>query len=774
MKSFTNYLLKLLSLIALSLSLQSISAQTTVVIPADFQSEVGCPGDWMPDCDATRLTQTSPGIWEGTFLIPAGTWQYKVTHDNSWNENYGEGGIPGGPNMWLTLSSATSVLFTYSSVTNIVTLTYQSASVTLAGDFLSELGCPSDWMPNCFLTNLTFDPPSNVWYGIFSIPQGNWQFKAIINNSWAENYGDGGVLNGANIPLNVSSDKKILFRYDPVTHITTTTPIDYSIILAGDFQSELGCPGDWMPDCPLTGLTFDPGSNLWKGNFSLSPGTWQFKVTVDGSWVENYGEGGVLNGPNFILNISASSKLSVVYDPVTHILKYEVEQMTVVLPGSFQTELGCATDWDPACDNTRLIYDETQKLWVRTFDIPAGFWEFKVAINNSWNENYGEGGIPGGSNMFLNLESPSNITFTYDPLTHIVTLVYNTTSICATAFYDANANGYKDYFENYLMEGISFELSGVGTLYTGIDGKTCFNGLTPGLFTIQETLPPGYFSTSPDSLTFYLNQPQNLYFGMVCIGGAGAENIAFWMGKKGKAAFDSLQSWQQDYILSSLRYLNLRNSDGSDFDPWTYQELSTWLQRANAKNMAYKVSAQMAVLYLNSEVRMLYSRALQTPGINFLGIDYKFMDLSLFIFYANQQLFTNSFGKDADRNLHQDLYELMVKANNDSIFVQLEPCYLNLISSEKNNRKITSEIIPQGAIRIWPNPSSGQFNLRLPGNTEKGQLQIRVLDLQGRQVYTATGSTQQDYRFGEKLTPGLYYVEVIQGNTRTNFKIIKQ
>jgi hypothetical protein len=116
----------------------------------------------------------------------------------------------------------------------------------------------------------------------------------------------------------------------------------------------------------------------------------------------------------------------------------------------------------------------------------------------------------------------------------------------------------------------------------------------------------------------------------------------------------------------------------------------------------------------------------------------------------------------------------MVKANNDSIFVQLEPCYLNLINSEKNNRKNTSEIISNGAIRIWPNPSSSQFNLRLPGNTVKGQLQIRVLDLQGRQVYSATGSTQQDYRFGEKLTPGLYYVEVIQGNTRSNFKIIKQ
>lgn len=775
MKSFTSYLLKLFFLLVLSLSFQPIvSAQTTVVIPSDFQSEVGCTGDWQPDCDATRLTPTSPGIWEGTFLIPAGAWQYKVAYDNSWTENYGAGGVRDGANMVLVLGSPTSVHFSYSSITHLVTLTYNSPSVTLAGSFQSELGCPGDWQPDCSASSLLYDATTNTWFGIFAIPPGNWEFKVTINNSWDENYGLGGVLNGANIPLTVSGDKKILFRYDPVTHLVTTTPINYSVILAGDFQSELGCPGDWQPDCPLSGLAFYPAENLWKGEFFLPAGTWQFKVALDGSWDENYGAGGVLNGPNMELNLSTASEVSFVYDPITHLLTYETASVTVVLPGSFQTELGCASDWDPACDNTRLTYDAVKNAWVGTFTIPAGNWEFKVALNNSWAENYGAGGIPGGANIPLNLELPATITFSYDPQTHLVTLFFETTSLCATAFYDANANGWKD-FDEVPMEGVSFTLAGQGTQVTGSDGKTCFGNLEPGLYTLQEIVPPGYLPTNPALQTVDLNYPQTLNFGMVCLGGAGAENIAFWMNKKGRDAFYNLASWQLEYILSYLRYLNLRNADGSDFDPLNFEELQTWLQRANAKNMAYKLSAQLAVLYLNTEIFMLGNRMLHTPGIQFFGFDYTFMNVYWFIFYVNQQLFVNSFGSDANRMQHQELYELVEQANEDLIFVQLQPCGNIVTTAVQSQRpQDLAKVDTSPGLTIWPNPTASQFSLRLSGRDADGPVQLSVWDVQGKRVYSTTGSQQQEYRFGKDFRSGIYVVEVVQGIRRYHTKILKQ
>jgi pullulanase len=35
----------------------------------------------------------------------------------------------------------------------------------------------------------------------------------------------------------------------------------------------------------------------------------------------------------------------------------------------------------------------------RPAELPPGTYEVKVAINESWDENYGEGGVPNGPNL---------------------------------------------------------------------------------------------------------------------------------------------------------------------------------------------------------------------------------------------------------------------------------------------------------------------------------------------------------------------------------------
>ncbi len=83
--------------------------------------------------------------------------------------------------------------------------------------------------------------------------------------------------------------------------------------------------------------------------------------------------------------------------------------------------MGCAADWDPACDAAQLTLDPADGLWRLTADIPAGSWEYKVAINRAWDENYGAGGVAAGPNIALSLAADSPVTFTYDPTTHVVT-----------------------------------------------------------------------------------------------------------------------------------------------------------------------------------------------------------------------------------------------------------------------------------------------------------------------------------------------------------------
>jgi hypothetical protein len=90
-----------LALIALALA---TAAATTLPLPASadhtpipetvtlvgaLQSELGCPGDWQPECAATHLEPVSgqPGVFRGTFTVPAGNYAYKVALNGSWHEN---------------------------------------------------------------------------------------------------------------------------------------------------------------------------------------------------------------------------------------------------------------------------------------------------------------------------------------------------------------------------------------------------------------------------------------------------------------------------------------------------------------------------------------------------------------------------------------------------------------------------------------------------------------------------------------------------------------
>ncbi len=93
---------------------------------------------------------------------------------------------------------------------------------------------------------------------------------------------------------------------------------------------------------------------------------------------------------------------------------------SVTLVGSLQSELGCPADWQPGCAATALQpVDGRPGVFRGTFDVPAGSFEYKVAVNGSWDENYGAGGAPGGSNLALAAPG-GRVTFTYDHATHVM------------------------------------------------------------------------------------------------------------------------------------------------------------------------------------------------------------------------------------------------------------------------------------------------------------------------------------------------------------------
>jgi hypothetical protein len=58
-----------------------------------------------------------------TDRIPAGVYEVKVAHDRSWDENYGAGGVPNGPNISFEVGEGQTVDFRYDIETHILTIT---------------------------------------------------------------------------------------------------------------------------------------------------------------------------------------------------------------------------------------------------------------------------------------------------------------------------------------------------------------------------------------------------------------------------------------------------------------------------------------------------------------------------------------------------------------------------------------------------------------------------------------------------------------------------
>ncbi|WP_427004573.1 glycosidase [Pseudarthrobacter sp. H2] len=76
-----------------------------------------------------------------------------------------------------------------------------------------------------------------------------------------------------------------------------------------------------------------------------------------------------------------------------------VEQpAAVAVAGDFNIALGAPANWAPQYEESQMELDLVDQLWKLAADVPAGFYTFKIALNRSWDENYGAFGVFDGPN----------------------------------------------------------------------------------------------------------------------------------------------------------------------------------------------------------------------------------------------------------------------------------------------------------------------------------------------------------------------------------------
>ena len=93
----------------------------------------------------------------------------------------------------------------------------------------------------------------------------------------------------------------------------------------------------------------------------------------------------------------------------------------VAVAGDFNTFLGAPENWAPQYDEAQLKLDALDQLWKISADLPAGSFSFKIALNRSWDENYGAFGTFDGPNHELHHDG-GTVTIRYDHRTRDITI----------------------------------------------------------------------------------------------------------------------------------------------------------------------------------------------------------------------------------------------------------------------------------------------------------------------------------------------------------------
>ncbi len=240
-------------------------------------------------------------------------------------------------------------------------------------------------------------------------------------------------------------------------------------------------------------------------------------------------------------------------------------------------------------------------------------------------------------------------------------------------FYDADTQGDWDAGE-VPLKGWLITINGA-PYYTGDDGCVTAT-VAKGAYTATEGLPSTSWKVTTGGVSQNLNTDTTVKysFGNVCLGAGGGHTLGYWSNKNGQAKMnDGPEGVAPELAL--LSGLNLRTATGANFDPATYTAFRTWLLGANATNMAYMLSAQLAAMQLNVEAGIVSGGSLVWDGSGFISI-------TNLMAAANTSLglYPNTVASGANRAAQEALKNALDKANNNLNFVQTTPCAYSFVN----------------------------------------------------------------------------------------------
>jgi hypothetical protein len=258
-----------------------------------------------------------------------------------------------------------------------------------------------------------------------------------------------------------------------------------------------------------------------------------------------------------------------------------------------------------------------------------GTFTFQEVLQSGWTQTYGNAGYT------ITTSSGSDVTgLDFGNFKNI--------TISGLKFYDANGDGVKNDpaviagWTIYLDNDADFTNGVLASTTTDGLGAFSFSNLGPGTYYVYEGAAPssGWFQTLGGGITINGNPGPTIaqnarggaYFITASSGvdvagndfgnlkecaGTGGRTLGFWTNKNGELVImDNGGASSELALLSSLDLVQnsltgKKITGGTDFDPTSYLQLKNWLLAANATNMAYMLSAQLAAAALAVEAGYL-------------------------------------------------------------------------------------------------------------------------------------------------------------------------
>jgi hypothetical protein len=109
----------------------------------------------------------------------------------------------------------------------------------------------------------------------------------------------------------------------------------------------------------------------------------------------------------------------------------------------------------------------------------------------------------------------------------------------------------------------------------------------------------------------------------------------------------------------------------------------------------------------------------------------------------------------------------------DSTDVTSSQSFTDAMRTLAGSLQVNTDTTSGLSVKVGSNPSHGSFTL-MTSSANSAPLSIRVTDISGRVVEIRTGIAPNGaIQLGADFHPGIYFAEIVQGNSKVRVKLLK-